>query len=410
MYNNSYSRPKVALEKKVIHKSKGKSCGYYLRIVFFFSSLIQSLIIVSLVLFLVYGQPGKSPEEMRVEELEIGYNKLSLDNTKLRKEKAELTTLLKTKTTEKDTADKKLAKLTIDFEAAKSNNTRLAHQLSVCKQPQSRIVPPAPCSPGAPSPGHLKSLQNLLDHQKALYVMLESNYTLTVQSLKLDLERATKEKTLCEISVTHLKQEKEDLASQLQLFRKKCKDDFVSSLRDIQTVSAAFLEKIDNLFPASFTFLLTCAKQQEQMERIQANCTNLSRQVENKFQSYLNVVGEKVSEMQAQSSHLEVQNRRLTSDLQQCSQSRTQENEKCKKLLVESQEAQDREVERLLKLQETLIQEKLQALCPAKPAPPTLPRSSGYVYPTSLGHHSRIGTSSAGASAAGHTAVGSSQP
>lgn len=38
-----------------------------MRIVFFFSSLIQSLIIVSLVLFLIYGQPEKSAEEKRVQ-------------------------------------------------------------------------------------------------------------------------------------------------------------------------------------------------------------------------------------------------------------------------------------------------------------------------------------------------------
>lgn len=65
MYNSSYSRAKLAPD--TLHRSRGKSCGYYMRIVFFFSSLIQSLIIVSLVLFLIYGQPEKSAEEKRVE-------------------------------------------------------------------------------------------------------------------------------------------------------------------------------------------------------------------------------------------------------------------------------------------------------------------------------------------------------
>lgn len=68
MYNSSYSRAKFALDaREPLHKNRGKSCGYYMRIVFFFSSLIQSLIIVSLVLFLIYGQPEKSAEEKRVE-------------------------------------------------------------------------------------------------------------------------------------------------------------------------------------------------------------------------------------------------------------------------------------------------------------------------------------------------------
>lgn len=68
MYNSSYSRAKFAPDtREPLHRSRGKSCGYYMRIVFFFSSLIQSLIIVSLVLFLIYGQPEKSAEEKRVE-------------------------------------------------------------------------------------------------------------------------------------------------------------------------------------------------------------------------------------------------------------------------------------------------------------------------------------------------------
>lgn len=129
MYNNNYTRPKVALKAQDLRRSKEKGCGYYLRLVFFFSSLIQSLIIVSLVLFLVYGQPEKSADEKRVEELEQSFNKLTSDNTKLRKEKADLTTALKTKTTEKDAADKKVAKLTADLEAAKGNHTKVLQTL-----------------------------------------------------------------------------------------------------------------------------------------------------------------------------------------------------------------------------------------------------------------------------------------
>lgn len=129
MYNNNYTRPKVALKAQDIRRSKGKGCGYYLRIIFFFSSLIQSLIIVSLVLFLVYGQPEKSADEKRVEELQQSFNKLSSDNTNLRKEKANLTLLLKVKTTEKDAEVKKVVKFTAELDAAKANNTRLLQLL-----------------------------------------------------------------------------------------------------------------------------------------------------------------------------------------------------------------------------------------------------------------------------------------
>ncbi|XP_036443149.1 plasmalemma vesicle associated protein b [Colossoma macropomum] len=402
MYNNSYSRPKVTLEKKVNYKPKDKSCGYYWRIVFFFSSLIQSLIIISLVLFLVYGQPGKTPEEKRVEELENGYNKLSKENTELRKDKASLNSSLKTRTTEKETAEKKLTKLTAELDAAKSNNTRLHNALGLCnasKPPPPRITPVHIPSVST-SNAQVKSLQTSLDHQKALNGYLQSNFTQTVQSLRLNLERMTKEKSVQEMAAMQLRQQKEDLTAELQLFRKKCKEEFVSSLQGIQNVTTAFLVKIDNLFPNTYTFLLTCDKQREQMDAIKTNCTSLSQQVETKFQSYLNNVGEKVSNLQAQSSHHEVQNKRLTLDLQKCRQSRTEETEQCKKSLLEAQEAQDRVVEPLLQTQKLLMHEKqlLQTMCASKPP---MPRPSGLGPPVVSGHQSRPGIGSPGAGTIG---------
>lgn len=121
MYNSSYNKPKFTLEAKNIQKSKGKTCGYYLRIIFFFSSLIQTLIIVSLVLFLVYGQPEKTAEEKRVEELEQGYNKLSTDNTMLRREKTDLTISLKAMTGLKDVCEKKATKFSAELNTTKDN-------------------------------------------------------------------------------------------------------------------------------------------------------------------------------------------------------------------------------------------------------------------------------------------------
>lgn len=75
---------------------------------------------------------------------------------------------------------------------------------------------------------------------------------------------------------------------------RKCKEDFAHSLDGIQTVTSDFLNKINNLFPHQLTFHLTCERQQEQMEKIRNSCTNLSRDVENKFQMYLDKVGNKV--------------------------------------------------------------------------------------------------------------------
>lgn len=104
MYSSGYSQvSKYSSEaqKKMQYRSKGKSCGYYMRIVFFFSSLIQSLIIVSLVLFLVYGKKQDSAASSRIQDLEESFSRLSIENVALRQQRKNLTNLLNTTLTAK---------------------------------------------------------------------------------------------------------------------------------------------------------------------------------------------------------------------------------------------------------------------------------------------------------------------
>ena len=114
MYSSSYSQVnKFSPEarKKMQQRSKGKSCGYYMRIVFFFSSLIQSLIIVSLVLFLIYGKTQDSASTTRIQDLEESFSRLSIENVGLRQQRKNLTNILNVTLTEKARNDWDLAKL-----------------------------------------------------------------------------------------------------------------------------------------------------------------------------------------------------------------------------------------------------------------------------------------------------------
>lgn len=111
MYNSGYSQANLGLAAKKMHKSKGKSCGYYMKIVFFFSSLIQSLIIASLVLFLVYGQPEHTVEEKRLQELDQSVSKLTMENFVLRGKEKNLTKVLNVTLTAKLSSDKVLSEL-----------------------------------------------------------------------------------------------------------------------------------------------------------------------------------------------------------------------------------------------------------------------------------------------------------
>lgn len=114
MYSSGYSQVnKFSPEarKKMQHRSKGKSCGYYMRIIFFFSSLIQSLIIVSLVLFLIYGKTQDSASATRIQDLEESFSRLSIENVALRQQRQNLTNKLNVTVTEKARNDWDLARL-----------------------------------------------------------------------------------------------------------------------------------------------------------------------------------------------------------------------------------------------------------------------------------------------------------
>ncbi|XP_039985247.1 plasmalemma vesicle associated protein b [Xiphias gladius] len=364
MYSSSYSRAKFGLEaREPLHKPKGKSCGYYMRIVFFFSSLIQSLIIVSLVLFLIYGQPEKSAGEKRVEELELNLNRLIENNVRLRKEKGELGAQLEARTAEKTALEKEMEKLKTD-----ANNTasQLKNKLANCerlsattlsmiaRRPTPPIQPPAVVT----TSNEVKTLQSLNAQQNAMINLIESNFTQTVQYLNRERDNALKDRDTHHQDAITLRRENTVLKEQLTTYTRKCKEDFAHSLDGITTVTRDFLNRINNLFPHQLTFHLTCDSQQEQMEKIRNSCTNLSRDVENKFQLYLDNVGNKVAEIQALSSRMEVQNLHLTSDLQQCERNRSETVAEAARQRQLKQKTHDDQVEKLLMEQNRLREQK----------------------------------------------------
>lgn len=364
MYSSSYSRAKFGLEgREPLHRPKGKSCGYYMRIVFFFSSLIQSLIIVSLVLFFIYGQPEKTAEEKRVKELELNFNRLSENNVQLRKEKAELGAQLGARTAEKAALEKELQKLKTDANNTehelKSKLANYERQIAttrsmVMRCPTTPILPPAIVNTGS----ELKTLQSLNAQQKAMINLIEANFSQTIQYLSQERDNALKDRDTYHQDTITLRRDSTMLREQLTTYTRKCKEDFTQSLDGIQTVTSDFLNKINNLFPHQLTFHLTCERQQEQMEKIKNSCTNLSRDVENKFQMYLDNVGKKVSEIQDTSSRLMVQNSHLASDLKQCELKRSETVADASSQLQKKQNTHDEQMEKLLMEQNRLREQK----------------------------------------------------
>ncbi|XP_054482625.1 plasmalemma vesicle associated protein a isoform X2 [Anoplopoma fimbria] len=350
MYSSGYSQVSKSsprAQKKVQYHSKGKSCGYYMRIVFFFSSLIQSLIIVSLVLFLVYGKTQDSASVSRIKDLEESFSRLSIENVALRQQRKNLTNLLNSTLTQKAINDWDLAKSryfanisSILIQDLDKKLHQCYSRLYICENTRNNPCPPKPgvgCNCGLTA-----------EKQTARLELVESNFTQTTQRMRMEMDQAAKERDSINLEVIRLRREKSTHEKEVEFFRQKCKDDFSQSLSGIANVSKAFLEKIDSLFPSHIAFQLTCPKQRDHLEQIRTNCTSLSMEVEDKLQRYLNSVGGQVSAIQAENSQVKAENWRLYEDYRWCSTNRTGLILQHRQNLDKRQRKHDEEEERLL--------------------------------------------------------------
>ncbi|KAM8849644.1 uncharacterized protein AB9W97_021268 isoform 2-T2 [Spinachia spinachia] len=351
MYSSGYSqvlKGSPQAQKKVAYRSKGKSCGYYMRIVFFFSSLIQSLIIVSLVLFLVYGKTQDSASTSRIHDLEESFSRLSIENVALKQQRKNLTNLLNTTLTEKSRNDwdlnnlRHLANISVFFLTDRETKLRaLDQKLRMCENSVVLNRNLCPCTFEC-------NCEQVIQTLKTRLQLVESNFTQTALRMRDRLDRTAKERDDIDLEVILLRREKYTHEKEVEFFRQKCKEDFSQSLSGISHVSKAFIQKIDSLFPSHLAFQLTCANQKEHLEQIRTNCSSLSNEVEERLQRYLDVVGTQMSGIQGENSRLKAENWRLSEDYRWCSNNRTGVISQNRQNLDKLQRKHDEEKEILL--------------------------------------------------------------
>ncbi|XP_061654052.1 plasmalemma vesicle associated protein a [Phyllopteryx taeniolatus] len=358
MYSSGYSQVSKAnrqAQKKMQYRSKGKSCGYYMRIIFFFSSLIQSLIIVSLVLFLVYGKTQDSASTTRIQDLEESFSRLSIENVALRQQRRNLTTLLNVTLTEKTRNGwdllriRRLSNMSVMFIQDLDKRLQQTNiELMMCRN-QERFPPNCPqplLRTVSQIGGDNCGLQ--MERVTARLELVESNFTQTTQKMRMEIDQITKDRDNFNLEAIRLRRDKAVHLKEIEFCRQRCKEDFVQSLSGVSNVSRAFLLKIESLFPAHIAFQLTCEKQRDHLEQIRINCTSLSREVEDRFQSYLNNVGDHMSEIQSQNSRLKAENLRRSDDYRVCSQNRSGLIIEHRQTLEKLQLKHDNDYERLL--------------------------------------------------------------
>ncbi|KAI5096766.1 hypothetical protein C0J45_13660 [Silurus meridionalis] len=362
-YGSGYSKAKLDWSAKKIHKPEDKGCGYYLKMFFFFSSLIQSLIIVSLVLFLVYGQPEQTIEEKRVQDLEQSYNKLNMEKKALQDKVQNLTKQLNATMTAKKAVEKDFNKLR---DLAKNSTINIGFLQTRWRQceTEKRTVSNPVCPPSIFTDGRGFVLQK----SEEMLKLVKANFTEQMSTMKLNFEKSNKDKLLYQLEAIDLRRKKASLEETIKTYEKSCKEDFVNSLQGIPNVTRDFLKKVDDLFKKHESFQLTCEKQSTKLEDIRVNCSSLSREVENKLQVYLDRVGSQVSSISGANAKYQAENKQLKEDAVWCKGNLSATVQENQKVLKEKQLKYDEETEKLLqqvrqqtekgKLQEHLLSVK----------------------------------------------------
>lgn len=188
----------------------------------------------------------------------------------------------------------------------------------------------------------------LIEQMRARIGLVEANFTQTTQRLRREMDQIAKDRDNLNLQAISLRRDKFTHEKEVEFCRQKCKSDFEESLSGVSNVTKAFLKKVDSLFPAHIAFQLTCPKQREHLEQIRSNCSSLSKEVEDKFQHYLNSVGQQVSSIQTENSRLKAENWRMSEDYRWCSQNRSGLIQQHRQTLDKVQQKHDQAMERVL--------------------------------------------------------------
>lgn len=191
-------------------------------------------------------------------------------------------------------------------------------------------------------------LRFMLQKSDEMLQLVKANFTQKMDYMKSELETSNKDKDLYHLEAIQLRRDKAYLQEELELYQKKCKEDFVESLQGIPNVTKEFLKRIDDLFSKHISFQLTCDKQKRQLENIRENCSSLSREVENKLQSYLDIVGNQFTRINGENSKYVTENKRFREDADRCNQNRSAMVQENRRVLDQIQLKHDDESKRLL--------------------------------------------------------------
>ncbi|NWR46219.1 PLVAP protein, partial [Regulus satrapa] len=223
MEKSSFAMAKFGLEQQQQHKeaSAKRDCGFYVKYIFLFTSLIQFLIILGLVLFMVYGnaQAGTDTHLRLLEEqLQSHYRRA----VALGAANANLSRALNATLRDKERLQGQALKVQRELERCNSSQAAGgAPQVSAAVAPGVVRVWPRPNPvPPLPFPSQAEKLQ--LQRQLDQATSSKKNLEESGRQCQAELAKATQERESCQQDLQIATAEGDFSRTQLQLQKHEC--------------------------------------------------------------------------------------------------------------------------------------------------------------------------------------------
>ncbi|KAM4810335.1 plasmalemma vesicle-associated protein [Rhinophrynus dorsalis] len=335
--DSSYSMAKFGMESKDILRSNQKNCWFYFKYFFLFSSIIQFLIILGLVLFMVYGNTHTGTETM-LEAVQTRNTKLTADLKNLQAALGAANSKLNSTEKDKNSCNAQLQGKKNELDAM---NKTLQIKDMALKQQQWQLSP-------AKYDACMQRLYNLNVSCFVEKIMMrqeksdltrdfgnyKANCTRNMDLMRTRERQANSEKDQCQIKIIDLRNEKVDLNSQIENFRSTCTSIDTKFKFELQRLKENFEQAIRRNIPDT---IMTSYQYQDQLDNIRRACQPLSDQTTRIIDSSLMRLRQDIVTISQENSQLKASNNRIDSDLSKCKQEKEDTLEKKNKELISIQ-------------------------------------------------------------------------
>ncbi|XP_053558687.1 plasmalemma vesicle-associated protein [Bombina bombina] len=354
--DRSYAMAKFGLESKDILRSTQKDCWYYCKYFFLFTSIIQFLIILSLILFMLYGNMHTATDErlqtveqlnqvllLKNQNLNANYSKVQTQINNTEKEKNACNALLQGKKQEVDTMNKTLQ---IQMVKMTQLTAALAHAQAVgipCKTCIERLnILNISCYAERLT---MREEKNIIDFE---YKNYKENCTKTISIVTEREQQAHSEREKYRLDKIDVRNKMLDAQEELLKFRSSCASFEDKFNREIQRMKDNYDATISK-YTSSFS---------DRDQRTLQNCNPFTSEIQHKIETALINLRQDIISTTKENTYLKVSKDRAEENKKQCDQEKTTILGEKKSALDNMQRNWDTEIKKAYEEKDFLRKEK----------------------------------------------------